>query len=217
MDNIFEFWGIEITPGDAVDALCQNVLALLLAARVRLGARTKDCSPAASLRRFSLIKVRGQVELSTDWNCPHDGASSPPPRAAAPAPLCAAAAPARRGCADPEKSHQDPALLGPAGGNPGADVRETLCGSDERVSSRAAARAAGQTQPHVPEHREVPEQQQEPPPGQPAQRVPLGLQVSAGVHRCLHHGNFVSKGILKTSPKCLYAIYLRFNSTKWEV
>uniref|UniRef100_A0AAQ4PFL8 Interleukin 17D n=1 Tax=Gasterosteus aculeatus aculeatus TaxID=481459 RepID=A0AAQ4PFL8_GASAC len=104
---------------------------------------------------------------------PRDDASDPR------LPAAAAAAAARRGVRGAPRAEEGaprPRLPGPAGGDPGADVRAALGGSDERVPSRAAAGAAGQTQPDVPEPRALPGRRRQPPPGQPAQRVAVGLQ-----------------------------------------
>lgn len=108
-----------------------------------------------------------------------DAASQPRPSASA-APGCAAAGLAGRGGTGTEEGHQDPVLPGPAGGDPGADVRAPLGGSDERFPPRPAAGAARQTQPDLPDHRADPDRQEDPPPAQPAQHLPLGVQVSAG-------------------------------------
>ncbi len=114
---------------------------------------------------------------------PHRGAHSDAasdPRPAAAAPGGAAAGRARRRGPGTKEGHQDPVLPGPAGGGPGADVRAALGGSNERFPPRPAAGAAGQTEPDLPDHRAIPDRQQDPPPGQPAQHLPLGLQVRAG-------------------------------------
>lgn len=107
-----------------------------------------------------------------------DAASDPRPAAAPPG--CAAAGHGIRGESGTEEGYQDPVLLGPAGGDPGANVRAALGRSSERFPPRPAAGAAGQTQPDLPEHRTVPDRRQDPPPGQPAQHLPLDLQVRAG-------------------------------------
>lgn len=111
-----------------------------------------------------------------------DAAPDPRPAAAAPG-GAAAAGLVGRGQPGAEEGHQEAVLPGPAGGDPGADVRAALRGSDERFPPRAAAGAAGQTQPDLPEQREVPGRPQDAPPGQPAQHLPLGLQVRAGAGR----------------------------------
>lgn len=97
------------------------------------------------------------------------------PRPAAAAPGGAA------GCEPgPEEGHQGPILSGSSGGDSGADVRTAVRGSDERFPPRPAAEAAGQTQLELPVRGGDPERQQDAPPGQPAERFPLGLQVRAG-------------------------------------
>lgn len=127
-----------------------------------------------------------------------DASADPRPAAAAPG-RAAAAGLAGRGSSGTEEGQQGSGLPGPAGGDPGADVRASLGGSDERFPSRPAAGAAGQTQPDVPGQRTVPGRQEDPPPGQPAQHVALGLQVRAGAS---HKGrDFV--GVLVLS--CLYS------------
>lgn len=107
-----------------------------------------------------------------------DAASDPRPAAVAPG--CAAPRLVGRGEPGSKEGRQDPVLPGSAGGDPGADVRAPLGGRDERFSSRPAAGAAGQAEPDLPGHRTAPDRQEEdPPPGQPAQHLPLGLQVRA--------------------------------------
>ena len=109
-----------------------------------------------------------------------DGASASRPAAAAAARVGAAAVPGGGGGSGAEEGLQEPGLHGPAGGDPGADVRAALGRSDERLPPRAAAGAAGQTEPDLPEHRATgPGREEDPPPGQPAQHLPLGLQVRA--------------------------------------
>lgn len=127
-----------------------------------------------------------------------DAAPHPPPPPAAPG--CTAAWLGGRGGSRTEEGRQDAVLSGPAGGDPGADVRAPVGGSHERLPPRLAAGAARQTQRDLPDHRADPERQEDPPPGQPPQRVPLGVQVRAEVERNAQHALRLVLIVTKTNP-----------------